>query len=71
MDLPFAVVVTKSDLQDEAAREEAMTAATAWGRQHEAVDVLSISAVANLGLTELKHLMKRLHGTTTTGDTTS
>ncbi|RKZ10679.1 GTPase ObgE [bacterium] len=69
VDLPFAVVVTKSDLQDEAARQEALNEATAWGRQNRAAEVLSISAVANLGLTELKHLMRRLHGTTTAGDT--
>ena len=69
VDLPFAVVVTKSDLQDEPSRATAMDEARSWGKQHDSVEVLSISAVANEGLVELKHLLRRLHGTTSPGDT--
>lgn len=68
VDLPFAVVVTKSDLQDEEERAAAMAEAKAWSDAHGAEALLSISAVANQGLTELKHLLRRLHAKTPGGD---
>lgn len=68
VDLPFAVVLTKQDLLDEAARAEALDTARTWATDHDARDVLSISSVTGAGLKELKHLLRRLHTGADTAD---
>jgi GTP-binding protein len=59
--LPFAVIVTKRDLLDDEAAAEALEKAKAWAARAGAVETLQISAVASKGLTELRHLMRRLY----------
>jgi GTP-binding protein len=61
VDLPFAVVVTKSDLLDEARQAEVAAEVGRWGREHGAQDVVSISAVTGRGLGRLKKLILRLY----------
>jgi GTP-binding protein len=60
-ELPFAVAVTKRDLLDEEAAAAALDQARRWGKQNGALAVIAISAVANLGLDELRHLLRRLY----------
>lgn len=60
-DLPFAIAVTKADTLDEEAAAAALEEARAWGTEHGAMEILLISSVANQGMTELKHLLKRLY----------
>jgi GTP-binding protein len=67
-ELPFAVVLTKQDLLDEAGLNEALAAAGGWGADHGAREVVSISAVTDQGLTELKHLLGRLLAAAAPGD---
>lgn len=59
--LPFAVVVTKSDLLDAEAGAAALAEARRWANGAGAVDTLQISAVAGRGLAELRHLLRRLY----------
>jgi len=59
--LPFAVVVTKSDLLDAEAAEQALARARRWAQAAGAVDTLQISAVAGRGLAELRRLLRRLY----------
>lgn len=59
--LPFAVVVTKSDLLDAEAGAAALAEARKWATGAGAVDTLQISAVAGRGLAELRHLLRRLY----------
>lgn len=67
-DLPFAVVVTKADLLDEAALAAALADAGAWSETNGGDEVLAISAVAGRGLTELKHLLRRMTAPPPAGD---
>lgn len=60
-ELPFAVVVTKTDLLDEEATAAALDDARAWGARHGAVEVMSISSATGRGLPELKKMMLRLY----------
>ncbi|MEN8005533.1 MAG: GTPase ObgE [Candidatus Krumholzibacteriota bacterium] len=60
-ELPYAVVVTKQDLLDEAGAAEAMAAAKDWARDHGAIDVLAISAATGQGLEQLKKMMLKLY----------
>ncbi|MBK8166273.1 MAG: GTPase ObgE [bacterium] len=59
--LPFAVVVTKSDLLDAEAGATALAQARQWASASGAADTLQISAVAGRGLAELRHLLRRLY----------
>ena len=67
-ELPFAVVVTKQDLLDESGIAEAMAMAREWGRDHGALDVLSISSATGQGLAALKNLLLRLYRSNTSED---
>ncbi len=60
-DLPFAIAVTKRDLLAPEVADEALAEATAWGKEHGALDTIMISSAANLGLKETKHLLLRLY----------
>jgi GTP-binding protein len=64
-DLPFAVVLTKQDLLTDAARLGALEEASAWVKAHGGLEVVTISAVTHAGLTELRHLLRRLYLSTT------
>ncbi len=59
--LPFAVVVTKQDLQAEDEAAAVLARARAWAEQAGDVDTLQISAVDGRGLAELRHLLRRLY----------
>jgi GTP-binding protein len=59
--LPFAVVVTKSDVMNDEDAAVALAKARHWATAAGAVDTLQISAVAGRGLTELRHLLRRLN----------
>ena len=60
-ELPFAVAVTKLDLMDEETAAEALAAATAWGKENGALEILIFSAVSGQGIPGLRHLLRRLY----------
>ncbi len=61
-DLPFAVAVSKQDLLGPEEADAALAEATAWGKEHGAIETLLFSSAANLGLKELKYVLLRLYG---------
>ncbi len=60
-ELPYAVLVTKQDLLDEAAAAEAMDMVREWARDNGALEVLPISSATGLGMGEVKKLLLRLY----------
>ncbi|MBU8870280.1 MAG: GTPase ObgE [Gemmatimonadales bacterium] len=60
-ELPFAVAVTKLDLLDDEAAEQALAAASEWSLKNGASETLIFSAVSGQGLKNLRHLLKRLY----------
>ena len=60
-DLPFAVAVTKLDLLDESAAQEALAAATDWGLKNGALETMIFSAVSGKNVPKLRFLLKRLY----------
>jgi GTP-binding protein len=60
-ELPFAVAVTKKDLQTPEEAEAALEEARAWGKANGALDVIQISSVTSQGLNTLRNLLKRLY----------
>ncbi len=60
-ELPYAVLVTKQDLLDEAGAAEAVDMVREWGRDHGALEVLPISSATGQGIGELKKLLLRLY----------
>ena len=60
-DLPRAVALTKRDLIGDETAAEHLHAARLWADEHGVVEVIAFSAVASLGLAELRHLLRRLY----------
>lgn len=62
-ELPFAVAVTKQDALDPEAFAAALEEAEQWGKDNDALEVVSISSVTNQGLDTLRYTLKRLYQT--------
>lgn len=62
-ELPFAVAVTKKDLQDEGAAAKALQEAQEWGDENGALEVIHISSVTSEGMNVLRNVLKRLYRT--------
>ena len=60
-ELPFAVAVTKRDLQTPEEAEAVLEEAQAWGQEHGALEVIQISSVSRQGLDTLRHLLRKLY----------
>ena len=60
-ELPFAVAVTKKDLQTPEEAAAALEEARAWGQEHGALEVIQISSVTSQGLDTLRHLLRKLY----------
>jgi GTP-binding protein len=59
-DLDFAVALTKCDLVTPERADSAQAEVAVWAAEHDAKDVVVISAVSQVGMTALKHILRRL-----------
>ncbi len=60
-ELPYAVVLSKSDLLPAEKLEEILSEIRDWSRDHGAVEVLAISSVTGAGLPSLRRLLLKLY----------
>ena len=60
-DLDFAIALTKRDLVTAEKANRVQTDVVAWAADHEAKDVLVVSAVSHVGIKVLKHTLRRLY----------